>query len=48
LASLPGVKMNLPPMQTMDAGDAGLVTESLTGNREAFGRTVLRDQTLIY
>jgi RNA polymerase sigma factor (sigma-70 family) len=36
--------MNSPVMET---SDASLVSESLTGNREAFGRIVARYQTLI-
>jgi len=39
--------MNLKAMETSESSDASLVTESLTGNREAFGRIVGRYQTLI-
>jgi RNA polymerase sigma factor (sigma-70 family) len=39
--------MNLNIMKTMEASDAELVTESLTGNRDAFGRIVARYQTLV-
>jgi len=39
--------MNLNTMETMETSDANLVTESLTGNREAFGQIVARYQTLV-
>jgi len=39
--------MNLNTIETMEAGDIQLVTESLGGNREAFGQIVSRYQTLI-
>jgi DNA-directed RNA polymerase specialized sigma24 family protein len=39
--------MNLITMETIETSDANLVTESLTGNREAFGQIVARYQTLV-
>jgi RNA polymerase sigma factor (sigma-70 family) len=39
--------MNLHTINTMESSDAQLVTESLAGNRDAFGHIVARYQTLI-
>ena len=39
--------MNLKSIETVEATDASLVSESLAGNREAFGQIVGRYQTLI-
>jgi RNA polymerase sigma factor (sigma-70 family) len=48
--SFPDLLVDMMPtqaMETIESGDASLVTESLTGNREAFGHIVARYQTLI-
>jgi RNA polymerase sigma factor (sigma-70 family) len=44
---LTGNMMNLKSIETVDATDASLVSESLSGNREAFGQIVGRYQTLL-